>query len=426
MKSIIEKFKNIPTNYKPVPFWSWNDELEPEELKRQIRWMNDNGIGGFFMHARGGLKTPYLSEKWMKCIEACCEEANRLGMNAWAYDENGWPSGFAGGKLLEDESDRDWYILHEVGNFDESADISYRIDGECLERVRKEACSEGKYLNLYMRKSASTVDILNPNVVDKFIQVTHEQYKAYFGEELSKKVKGFFTDEPQYYRNITPYSPMVKEYFEEEYGEDIFDSLGLLFVEREGYRKFRYRYWLAMQKLMLQNFGKKIYDWCEKNGLEFTGHYVEENSMGLQLTCCGGVMPFYEYEHIPGIDWLGDDTTNELAARQLGSVARQLDKKLAMSETFGCCGWDISPADLERIAGFQYACGVNLMCHHLVPYSEHGQRKRDYPAHYHPVNPWVKEGFKEFNDYFSRLGHLLAESEEPVNVAMFHPIRSAY
>ena len=37
-------------SYRPIPFWSWNDKLEPEELIRQIQWMNKNGMGGFFMH----------------------------------------------------------------------------------------------------------------------------------------------------------------------------------------------------------------------------------------------------------------------------------------------------------------------------------------------------------------------------------------
>ena len=87
---------------RPVPFWSWNGELEPEKLVDQINWMHDNGIGGFFMHARGGLTTPYLGEKWFKCVEACLKRAKELNMEAYAYDENGWPSGFAGGKLLDD------------------------------------------------------------------------------------------------------------------------------------------------------------------------------------------------------------------------------------------------------------------------------------------------------------------------------------
>ena len=66
------------------------------------------------------------------------------------------------------------------------------------------------------------------------------------------------------------------------------------------------------------------------------------------------------------------------------------------------------------------------MCQHLLPYSEYGQRKRDYPAHYSDINPWVRKNFKEFNDYFSYLGKLLAESDEIVNVGVLHPIRSAY
>ena len=78
MKDIKKKLVDIPLDYYPIPFWSWNDELEPEELRRQIRWMKDNGIGGFFMHARGGLKTQYMSEEWMSCIDACCDEAEKL------------------------------------------------------------------------------------------------------------------------------------------------------------------------------------------------------------------------------------------------------------------------------------------------------------------------------------------------------------
>lgn len=57
-------------------------------------------------------------------------------------------------------------------------------------------------------------------------------------------------------------------------------------------------------------------------------------------------MPFYEYEHIPGIDWLGKETERPLAAKQVGSVAAQLGKKQVLTETFGCCGWDVSPAEL--------------------------------------------------------------------------------
>lgn len=414
-------------SYRPIPFWSWNDKLDSEELVKQIRWMHENRIGGFFMHARSGLQTEYMSEEWMECIESCAEEAKKLGMKAWAYDENGWPSGFAGGKLLEEESNRDRYILSEIGAYDENATVSYLLKKNEILRVTSGE-AESTYLNLYIKIATSTADVLNPEVVDKFIALTHERYKEHFGEQFAEQIEGFFTDEPQYQRWGTPYTVMIERYWSETFGEDILDFLGLLFVEKEGYREFRYRYWKAMQELMLKNFAEKVYGWCEENGVKLTGHYIEETSLSGQMLCCAGVMPFYEFEHIPGIDWLGRDSfrKGELAPKQVGSVAAQLGKKQVLTETFGCGGWDLSPADLKRIAGFQYVNGVNMMCHHLLPVTERGTRKYDHPAHYSDINPWIKEGFRTFNEYFARLGYMLGEGTQHVNVAMLHPMRSAY
>ena len=405
--------------YRSIPFWSWNDELDPDELVKQVEWMDENGIGGFFMHARGGLKTEYLGEKWFECIKACSEKAEELGMQSYAYDENGWPSGFVGGKLLEKEDNHDRYLTYKVGKYDENAMVSYDLTGACLRRVTSpcENC-----LNVYQHIAASTADILNGEVVDQFLAETHEQYK----KRDTYSLKGFFTDEPQYYRWGTSYTRVLPAYFRETYNEDILDGIGLLFVEKEGYRAFRYKYWKSMQALMLKNFAEKIYTWCDNNGYKLTGHYVEEGSLAGQMLCCAGIMPFYEFEHIPGMDYLGRTMQNELASRQVASVAAQLGKKQGITETFACCGWDVTPQELKEIAESQYVGGVNLMCQHLLPYTEHGQRKRDYPSHFSSVNPWIKKNFKQFNDYFSLLGKILAESEEVVNTAMLHPIRSAY
>ena len=49
--------KEVESKYKSLPFWSWNDKLEKDKLLSQIEWMKENGMGGFFMHARGGLRT---------------------------------------------------------------------------------------------------------------------------------------------------------------------------------------------------------------------------------------------------------------------------------------------------------------------------------------------------------------------------------
>ncbi|MCQ2796755.1 MAG: hypothetical protein MJ213_05630 [Bacilli bacterium] len=411
---------NITNKYKCIPFWSWNEQLNPKQLLEQIKWMDESGIGGFFMHARSGLTTPYLGKEWFNAIKVSKHEAKKRHMEAYAYDENGWPSGFVGGKLLEDQDNCDTYLTIKYGPYDKKALVSYLYKGKELKRTKN-----GKdCLNVYMHISNSTVDICQKEVVKKFIKLTHEEYAK---RDKNHELKGFFTDEPQLYRWDTSYSRALPSYFKRVYKEDILDRLGLLFIELEGYRDFRYKYFKALQTLMLDSYAKQIYTWCDNHNYKLTGHYVEESYLGLQMQCTCGIMPFYEYEHIPGCDWLSRNIrSNSLTGKQLGSVAAQLGKKQVISEMFAGCGWDVTPLELKHIAEYLYVDGINLMCQHLLPYSERGNRKRDYPAHFSSINPWVKKNFKTFNDYFTELGYLLANSKEIVKVAMLHPIRSCY
>ena len=51
MKKLIDDIKSNSRAYGSLPFWSWNDRLEPKELVRQIHNMHELGMNGFF-HAR--------------------------------------------------------------------------------------------------------------------------------------------------------------------------------------------------------------------------------------------------------------------------------------------------------------------------------------------------------------------------------------
>ena len=72
--------------YRALPFWTWNGDLQEDELVKQVKWMKDNGFGGYFMHARGGLETEYLSEEWFQCIRACIQQGKKLGMDSLYYE----------------------------------------------------------------------------------------------------------------------------------------------------------------------------------------------------------------------------------------------------------------------------------------------------------------------------------------------------
>lgn len=57
------------------------------------------GFGGAFVHPRPGLVTEYLSDEWFDLYKYSVEKGKELGLDIWIYDENSYPSGFAGGHV---------------------------------------------------------------------------------------------------------------------------------------------------------------------------------------------------------------------------------------------------------------------------------------------------------------------------------------
>ena len=96
-----ELFRDPTSEYRCAPFWAWNCDLDDALLFREIDCMKQMGAGGFHMHVRVGMSTKYLSDEFMAHIRACTDKAKREHMLAWLYDEDKWPSGFAGGYVTE-------------------------------------------------------------------------------------------------------------------------------------------------------------------------------------------------------------------------------------------------------------------------------------------------------------------------------------
>ena len=411
-----------------LPFWSWNDKLEEDELRRQIRNMHDIGMNGFFMHARGGLETEYMSDDWYRAINVCIDEAKKLGMEAWSYDENGWPSGFAGGKLLGAPENFARFLRYQTQDtYPEGEPLAvYVLENNVSRRVSAPVDGATTYHVITVGHDRSYVDVLNKSVIRQFIDVTHEEYKRKIAAaDFGTAMPGFFTDEPHHYRAATPWSQVIPDAFLAEYGYDLCEHLLKLFVDCEGFREFRFDYRKLVAKLYIESFVKQIYDWCEENGCQLTGHTIEESTISGQLHCCSGVMQFYQYEHIPGIDYLSRPLKKDAMAKQLGSVCAQTGRKKALTETFAMCGWDVTPKELKNIADMQYAGGVNLMCHHLYAYSMRGQRKRDYPAHFSEHLPWQKH-LADFNRYYNNLGYMLSRGTESARTLVIHPLHHSF
>ena len=397
-------FKSVAKKYRPIPFWSWNERLDIKETTKQIHLMHDVGLGGFFMHARGGLQTEYMGEEWFENVEASIETARKCEMGAWAYDENGWPSGFGSGAVngMGIEYQQKYLRMSDT-------EPDKNIIGKSGEHW------------FYYEVNPFYVDTLDKKVIAEFIKTSYEPYYERFGN----RIEGFFTDEPQISRNGIPWSFVFENEYKERYSQNITDYLEELFLPIGDYKNTRVQFWKMVTDLFSSAFMKQIYEWCNERGLKLTGHLVLEETLECQLTTNGACMPHYEYMHIPGMDWLGRDVFDCLTPKQVSSVCEQLGKEQVLSETFALCGHNVSFAQLKGIYEWQMVHGINLLCQHLEGYSLRGIRKRDYPPAMYYQQPWWCE-YDKFNDAMSREGMILSKGTKTADVLVLHPQTTAW
>ncbi len=386
-----------------APFWSWNDRLEDAELVRQIENMMQAGMGGFFMHSRTGLLTEYMSEEWMQRIRTCVRAARERGMLAWLYDEDRWPSGFAGGDVpAMHPSFRAKHMTWQRGEATDVAEGGVLAVYSCVEdsgqlhdfrllREGEEVSPDRTLIRFVWRydppspwyNGGSYLDTLNPEAVAAFLRHTYDAYAREVGEEFGKAVPGIFTDEPHYGKffqpNKLPFTERLPEEFEKTYGYPLVEALPALFFDTPDATAHRYRFHRLLTQMFVQSFGKQLYDWCEQHGIHLTGHYLLEDTFPEQIAAIGAAMPLYEYMQSPGIDHLGRRLPDALLARQVSSVARQMGRRRVLCETYGCSGWNISFAEQKWIADSLFVQGVTYMNQHLALYSMWGGENATSP-----------------------------------------------
>ena len=447
----------VDCQYRSAPFWGWNDTLKKDRLEFQLQEMKRQKMGGFFIHSREGLETPYLSKDWMEAVKFVVQKAKEEGMEVWIYDEDKWPSGSAGGEV----SKKNPKEFTAKGITCEIREGVKNIEIERLGEKDKagETINEEKIIGIYpfekdkimilrMERSKGSewynhlapTDNLNPDAVKEFCTLTHEKYRQLFSEHFENTIKGFFTDEPNFYdffsrftegRAWLPWSLNFEKIFLETRGYDPIPYLSLLFVD-EGEQsgqvsatKLRHDYWRTLTERFSESYMKQLYDWCDQNRIMSTGHMLYENDLGYQVRVCGAAMPHYRYLHCPGIDILGDQISEYLTVKQCTSVAHQYSRKVTFSETYGCTGWDFTFEGQKYLGDWQFVMGITRRCQHLALYSITGCRKRDYPPVFQYQTTWWEHNYY-LEDYFARLSAALSCGEVIRKILVLHPIFSIW
>lgn len=471
-----ELFKNPTREYRGTPFWAWNGKLDRERLTEQIQVFRKMGLGGFHMHVRTGMESPYLEEEFMDSIRHCIGKAQELDMLAWLYDEDRWPSGTAGGRVTAgkpenarksllftvqpyEECDSPALSAPEPGRGQENirqengkllAVYDILLDRDCrLEsawRVGKEEpvheCAVRWYA--YMEYASADpwfnnqayVDTLNPEAISEFIQITHEAYYKTIGEHFGRLVPAIFTDEPQFTPRgcldfageakdvFLPWTTRLPEHYRETYGEELLDVLPELFWERADGKlsAVRWRFQNLVTDLFVESYCEQIGKWCREHGLYLTGHVMGEGSLYDQTQAVGDAMRCYPSFGLPGIDMLCD-FHEYTTAKQTQSMVRQTGAEGMLSELYGVTGWDYDFRGYKLQGDWQAALGVTVRVPHLAWYTMKGEAKRDYPASISYQSPWWEE-FSLVEDHFARLNTALTRGKAVVKVAVLHPIET--
>ncbi len=486
---IKQAFISPSVAYRGKPFWSWNGELRGEELVRQAHIMKEMGLGGYFMHSRAGLITEYLGDEWFDLINEVADAAEADGMEAWLYDEDRWPSGSAGGKVTVDPQYRmkSLYVFEsgpDLLTWDDQSIALYvaKLDGINLwayEELDTSAitcpncagCADpvNCAIKAVIERLAPTVedkpgvwkvlrfaivpdpcnsnyngttyiDTMSRKATDKFIEMTHEEYRKRCGNRLGRSIKGIFTDEPHRGHCFdnrrekdgvmscsTCWTDDIFEEFEKRYGFACRPILPELFYRFEGkmVSPVKLHYIDLADNLFLERFAKPINEWCERNGIIFTGHVLHEDSLMNQTVPEGSLMRFYEHMGYPGVDCLTEHNRCYWIVKQLSSATRQLGKKWLLSELYGCTGWQFNFKSHKAVGDWQALFGINLRCQHLSWYTMEGESKRDYPASILHQSPWYKD-YSKVEDYFARFGLVMSEGVPDCDVLLLNPIESVW
>ncbi len=470
------QFASPGNRFRFAPFWFLNHELTEAETRWQIQEMERQGVGGFILHARHGLLTEYMSEAWMRQMEVAVAEAKRLGMKAYLYDENNWPSGPADGKVIEENPefrmsgmrvtqefrvrggervekrlDFDDELVGVVAvpfengtavGFPESAvELAEQVEGDVL---RWEAPPGEWHVYVLGRKwfvglfFGGYLDTLNEEAVRRFIELTHLPYIERLGQEMGGALTGIFTDEPTMNFNgpeRVPYTGALPATFEWRTGQPFVRCAPALFRDLgPATAKLRCDFYDTATELYVSAYFKQIYEVCDRARLATMGHVMQEGELVEHTRQQGDWFRGARYMHWGGCDFLCELTwpsrtehlNNLLGPKFASSGAHLLGKEIVGCECFGLASsWGIDLRNLKWMVNWQAALGINVMEPHAFYYSIQGFRKWECPPGEFYQSPFWPF-YRTLADYAGRLCAMLTGGKHVADVALLYPIRSLW
>ena len=448
----IKSFVSPDISCAPVYIWVWNDICTRENIDTQLEEMQNLGIRSFYILPEPkefrpdsmptNLEPEYLSDEYAELCLYAFEQGKKLGMNCWIYDEGGWPSGSACGKVMKDHPEfgretLEWRELAFVKGEVYKKSGPDVLAGFVNNEIIKDGDIFGNYsvvTEYFIAKAtdSSYPDLLKKEATEYFIEITHKKYK------LCDNVTAVFTDEPK--APSGAFNKELKEKYESLYGESILPQLPLLAgkanVTQENVH-ILHRWYDLCSRAFCENFLLPCKKWANENGLEFTGHMDKDHAPD---GCMNGgnnfnLMRALRCLDIPGADVIWrqiypeklivnkDDMNgyNGFFPRYASSAAAQNGTKSAMSEIFGVAGAAITYDIMRFTVGYLAVRGINIFNLFNFPLGRKGQLLAQELPVFTGSQPYYRF-LSQFNSYMERLSYVSSLGNRVCETALYYPV----
>ena len=445
------------------------DEVDGQVKKSIADKLDELGFAGVVGHAPYGPNYPDDNTDWEK-TKTGFQALFERGMTAWIYDENGYPSGTAGGLVVDENPDfiaeglycyEYWRTISGPISYradipgdklframlipisgDEALDITHTLDTKGVLRIEIPdgdyrlfvMCSRRLFDGTHAAESygepRNYVSLNDKKATEAFIKATHQKYAEHFSEEFGKSLLAFFTDEPSLIswnirKGVMPILPWHRNFpneFNAIYKYPI--ELAIIAVVKKSgpeYIKRRCDFWEFVGESVAENFFGTIQDWCRQHGIKSSGHFLWEEVLQTHVSCYGSLYKCAKRMDWPGIDQLESEPQNLMntqgipIARLLSSFADISGEKETFTEfsafTSLMKNKHIGTQWIRSSINWHYAMGINNL------------------TSYYVLTNYKDEEIKELNKYAARLGYIIRQGRRFSRVAVLYPeasIWSAY
>lgn len=360
----------------------WPDAAETQD--NWIRRFTAQGFGGVVCNVSFDR---YLeSDAHWEAFKRAVRAARQAGLALWLYDERGYPSGNAGGLVLEQhpEWEARGLLVSDTESGGGAVELAAppgtlvlaaaypvragRIDLEnptdLTDRIRdgglhweappgqwrvmvisEDRLYEGTHAEGNLAEKMPYVNLLQPEPIKRFIELTHDRYARHFGGNLGKDFVATFTDEPSLmscflkpmpWRPL-PWAPNLPGEFEKRRHHPLAHAMLPALIADAGPvgTKFRYDFWQTVGELVSENYFGQIQERCEHWNIPSGGHLLMEEGLVTHVPFYGDFFRCIRRLGAPSIDCLTSlpPEVPWYIARLLASAAELEGRRIVMSET---------------------------------------------------------------------------------------------